>query len=62
MQTGKPETKERQMLFQIHRSFIFGNVISRYGVKPDPWKLNAMTEMPPKNKKEPKAFLGIINY
>ena len=37
-----------------------GKIISRNGVKPDQWKLKAMTEiLPPKNKKELHAFLGI---
>ena len=41
----------------------FGEIISRYGVKPDPRKLKALMEMPPpKTKKELQAFLGIINY
>ena len=41
----------------------FGEVVSRQGVKPDPEKLRALTEMPvSKNKKELQAFLGIINY
>ena len=41
----------------------FGEVVSREGVQPDPWKIKELTEMPaPKNKKELQAFLGIINY
>ena len=32
-------------------------------MKPDPWNLKVITEVPsPQNKKELQAFLGIINY
>ena len=42
---------------------LFGEVVSREGTQPDPQKIRALTKMPaPKNKKELKAFLGIINY
>ena len=41
----------------------FGEVISRCGVHPHPWKLKALTDMPPpKTKRELHTFLGIINY
>ena len=41
----------------------FGKVVSREGVQPDTQKVRALTEMPvPKNKREPQAFIGIINY
>ena len=41
----------------------FGEVVSRHGVQLNPQKVRALTEMlVPKNKKEPQAFLGIINY
>ena len=40
---------------------IFGDIISRNGVKPGPQKLEALTEMPPlKTKMELQVFLGII--
>ena len=40
-----------------------GEIISQYGVKPDPQKLKALMGMSPlKNNKELQAFLGIINY
>ena len=38
MHTGKSKTKQRQMPFQMHISPIFGEVISRNGVKPYPQK------------------------
>ena len=42
---------------------LFGEVVSRDGMQPDPQKISALTEMlAPKNKKELQAFLGIINY
>ena len=63
MQTVKPEPKQRQMPFHMHISTIFGEVISRHRVRPDPQKLKAFTEMQhPKTKKELQTFLGIINY
>ena len=41
----------------------FGKVMLREGVQPDPQKVKAVTKMlTPKNKREPQAFLGIINY
>ena len=41
----------------------FGEVISRKGVKPDPQKIKALTDVwVPNYKKEHQAFLGIINY
>ena len=47
----------------MYISPFFGEVISRCGVKPDPQKFKALTEMPsPKAKKEVQVFLGIINY
>ena len=51
------------MPFQMYAGSIFGESMSRNGVKPDPQKLKAMMEIPPpKNKKELQTFLGIINY
>ena len=42
---------------------LFGEVVSRDGMQPDPRKISTLTEMPtPKNKEELEAFLGIINY
>ena len=42
---------------------LFGEILSRHGVKLDPQKLNSLTKIPsPKTKKELQAFLGIINY
>ena len=41
----------------------FREVILRNGVQPDPQKIKALMDMPPPtNKRELKAFLGIINY
>ena len=41
----------------------FSEVISRYGVQPNPWKLKALTDMLPlKTKKELQTLLSIINY
>ena len=39
----------------------FGEVASRQGIQPDPEKVRALTEILAP-KKEPQAFLGIINY
>ena len=41
----------------------FGEVISTNGVQPDPQKIKALVNMPPpNNKKEPQAFLLVVNY
>ena len=40
----------------------YGEGISTHGMRPDPWKLKSLTEIPPKVKKELQAFLGMINY
>ena len=49
--------------FRCTLVLFFAEVISRHGVKPDPQKLKALMERPlPKTKKEPQAFLGIINF
>ena len=40
-----------------------GHIISKDGIKPDPKKINAITNMPiPTNKTELQRFLGMINY
>ena len=47
----------------MYSNTIFGEVVSRDGMQPDPRKISTLTEMPaPKNKKELQSFLGIINY
>ena len=38
----------------------FGEMISRYGVRPDPWKLKVLGEMPPKTKRNFKHFLELL--
>ena len=41
----------------------FGNIYSAEGVKADPGKVKAITEMrPPETKSEVKSFLGMVNY
>ena len=41
----------------------FVEVISQYGVQPEPQKIKVLMDMPvPNNNKELQAFLGIINY
>ena len=39
------------MPFQAQVPF-FGKIISRNGVKPDPWKLKAVTKIPPLKAEE----------
>ena len=40
-----------------------GHMISKDGIKPDPEKIRAITEMPPpQNKSELRTFLGMIAY
>ena len=49
--------------FRCTQISFFGEVLCRHGMKPDTWKLTALTEMPsPKIKREVQVFLGIINY
>ena len=39
-----------------------GHVVSRYGRRPDPEKIQAIVEMPaPKDPKQLKSFLGMIS-
>ena len=41
----------------------YGSVVSNYGVKPDPCKVDAIVRMPaPSNKTELSSFLGMVNY
>ena len=40
------------MLFQISSVPFFSEIISRHGMKPDPIRLKALTEMPPQAQKE----------
>ena len=41
----------------------FGHILSKDGVKPDPKKVNAITDMkPPQNRSELETVLGMINY
>ena len=47
----------------MHIHSIFGEVILRRGVQPDPQKIKALMDMPPpNNKRELQAILGIIDY
>jgi len=40
-----------------------GHIISREGIKPDPEKIKAITEMsPPTTRKEAHRFIGMVNY
>ena len=41
----------------------FGNQLTAEGVKPDPFKIEALTKMPnPQNHEELATFLGMVNY
>lgn len=41
----------------------YGHIISRDGVKPDPRKIEAITQMqPPEDAKQLTSFLGLVNY
>ena len=55
--------KKDKCFFRCTSLPFFGEVMSRYGVQPDPQKLKALTDMPPpKTKKEFQTFLSTINY
>ena len=43
------------MSFPMYASSVFGEIISRNGVKPYPQKLKAMMEMPPPKQKKTKT-------
>ena len=47
----------------MYISSIFGEIISRLGLRPDLRKQKAMMDMLPlKTKKELQVFLGMMNY
>ena len=46
-----------------HKISYVGHVLSKDGIKPDPKKTEAITEMSaPKNKEEVQRFLGMLTY
>ena len=50
-------------VFGVNELTSLGHVVSAHGVKPDPKKVEAITEYPmPKNKTELQRFLGTITY
>ena len=49
--------------FNLHEVKYYGHVISADGVKADPKKVEAITQMPPpQNKAELQTILGMVNY
>ena len=63
MPTGKSKLNKDKCSLTCTSVLLFGEVISKHGVKPDPQMLKKIMEMPPpKTKKEFPAFLGIMNY
>ena len=62
--------KQKGLVFNPKKCFIkqtevpfFGNIYSATGVRPDPAKVQAITELtPPTNKTELQSFLGMITY
>ena len=50
-------------VFGVNELTFLGHVVSADGVKPDPKKVEAITEHPmPKNKTELQRFLGMVTY
>ena len=50
-------------IFTANSLAFLGHIISVDGVKPDPTKVNAITDMPiPSSKADLQRFLGMINY
>ena len=48
---------------QTHEVVYIGHIFSKIGVKPDPMKVQAITEMQaPQDKKELLRFMGMVNY
>ena len=42
---------------------LFGHLVTSDGLKPDPKKINAITNMPaPQNKMQLQLFVGLCNY
>ena len=62
--------REKGLVFNPNKCFIrkteipfFGNIYSATGVRPDPAKVQAITDLlPPKDKTELQSFLGMITY
>lgn len=55
-------SREKSSFFQTEIKFL-GHRISEHGVKPDPSRIDAITRVqPPRNQKELKSFLGMVNY
>ena len=49
--------------FRQHEISYIGHVLSKDGIKPDPKKTEAITQMtPPQNKEEVQRFLGMLTY
>ena len=63
MQTGNLKLNKDKCHFRCTSILVFGEDISKHGVKPDPQKLKAhKRDAISKNKKGTPSILGIINY
>ena len=63
MQKGWLEINVEKCIFKSESIPIFGHVISREGIKPDPKKIEAVKTMTtPVSKLELQSFLGLCNY
>src|SRR4051812_12365720 len=55
--------KPKKCTFAASEVHLLGHIISKEGIRPDPAKVEAVTDFPaPTNKSELKAFLGLVNY
>ena len=54
---------EDKCQFRVKEILFLGHLITEEGIRPDPNKIKAISEMqPPRNRKELKSFLGMVNY
>ena len=52
-----------ECVFGAKEILFLGHIVSQYGIKADPAKISAISDMPlPQNKKELQIFLGMVNY
>ena len=54
---------ESKCQFRTNQLTFLGHIVSSEGIKPDPKKISAITNMPtPTNKQELQRFMGMVNY
>ena len=52
-----------KLKFKLKETFFMGNIISDTGLRADPAKVNAVTDMPtPRDKAAVLCFIGMVNF